>query len=51
MILLSADCFQYKLFQKNSLRNTIRVSNRLSVGPDLDPIHLQRLSADDKSQR
>ena len=37
---------------KNSLRNTIRVSNSLNpdydreVGPDLDPNCLQRLSAD-----
>ena len=40
-------------FSKNSFRNTIRVSNSLDpdqarhfVGPDLVPICLQRLSAD-----
>ena len=40
--------------KKESFRNTIRVSNSLdpdqdlhSVGPDLDPDCLQRLSADD----
>ena len=43
-------------FSKNSFRNTIRVSNsldldqdRCSVGPDLGPNCLQRLSPDDKS--
>ena len=43
---------------KNSSRNTIRVSNGsdpdqdpLSVGPDLDPNCLQKLSADDRSGR
>ena len=41
------------MFSKNSLRNTIRVSNSLdpdqarhSVGPDLGPNCLKRLSAD-----
>ena len=49
-LLLSADFFQNKLFM-----NIIRVSNGLdpdqdhdSVGPDLGPNCLQRLSADDK---
>ena len=42
-----------RLFQKNSYRNTIRVSNGLDpdkdghVRPDLDPNCLQRLLADD----
>ena len=43
-------------FSKNSIRNTIRVSNgldpdqdRCSVGPDLDPNCLQRLSANVES--
>ena len=47
--------FFHFFFQKNSFRNTIRVSNNLdldqdrySVGPDLGPNCLQRLSADDK---
>ena len=47
-LLLSAD-----LFQKNSFRNTTRVSNSLdldqtrhSVWPDLGPNCLQKLSAD-----
>ena len=51
----SADFFQNKLF-KNYFRTTIRVSNSLnpdqdrhSVGPDLDPNCLKRLSADDKT--
>ena len=46
--------FQNQLFQKNSLGKTIKVSNSLdpdqarrSVGPDLGPNCLQRLSADD----
>ena len=46
--------FSKSTFWKNSFRNTIRVSNsldrdldRLSVGPDLGPNCLQRLSADD----
>ena len=44
-------------FSKTSFRNTIRVSkvldqdkDRHSVGPDLDPNCLKRLSADDKSR-
>ena len=43
-------------FSKNSFRNTIPVSNRLDpdqahfVGPDLGPICLQRLSAEDNSR-
>ena len=43
-----------RLFSKHSFRNTIRVSNgwdpdqdQHSVGPDLGPNCLQRLSADD----
>ena len=47
--------FKIKFFKK-SFSNIIRVSNssdpdqaRHSVGPDLDPNCLQRLSADDKS--
>ena len=54
---LSADFFKI-IFSKNSFRNTIRVSNSLdpdqdrrSVGPNLGPNCLQRLSADDKSGR
>ena len=54
MLLLSpADLFQK--FSEKNFRNTIRVSNSLdpdqdqhSVGPDLGPNCLQRLSADDK---
>ena len=45
------------MFSKNSFRNTLRVSNSLDpdqdrhpVGPDLGPICLQRLSADDTSR-
>ena len=45
------------IFSENSFRNTFRVSNgcdpdqnRDSVGPDLGPNCLQRLSADDKSR-
>ena len=56
MLLLSSADFLSKLtFSKNSFRNIIRVSNGLnpdqdrhSVGPDLDPNCLQRLSVDDK---
>ena len=58
LLLLSAGFFQNQLFSKNSFRNTIRVSNGLdpdqhrhSVGPDLDPNCLQRLSADDTSRQ
>ena len=49
--------FSKLTFSKNSFRNTISVSNSLdpdqarhSVGPDLDPNCLQRLSADNKSR-
>ena len=50
-------CLFSKLtYPKNSFRGTIRVSKSLdsgqdrhSVGPDLDPYCLQRLSADEKS--
>ena len=45
-------------FSKNSFRNTIQVSNRLDpdqaqhfVLPDLGPICLQRLRADDTSRQ
>ena len=48
--------FSKSTFGKNSFRNTITVSNsldqdqaRCSVGPDLGPNCLQRLSADDTS--
>ena len=48
--------FSKLTFSKNSFRNTIIVSHgldpdqdRCSVGPDLDPNCLQRLSADEKS--
>ena len=51
----SADFFQKLTFSKNAFRNTISVSNALdlnqglsSVGPDLGPNCLQRLSADNK---
>ena len=54
-LLSSAGFFQKLTFSKNSFRNTIRVANgfdpdqdRRSVGPDLDPNCLQRLSADEK---
>ena len=60
LLLLSADFFsQISLLQKilSATVNTIRVSNSLdpdkaqhSVGPDLDPDCLQRLSADNKSR-
>ena len=50
--------FSKLTFSQNSFRNTIRVSNSLdseqdrhSVGPDLRPNCLQRLSVDDKSRR
>ena len=49
--------FSKSTFQKNSLKNTIIVSNRLDPdqvccfdGPDLGPNCLQRLSADNKSR-
>ena len=45
---------QNLLFQKNSFKNNIRVSNSVypdhSVSPDLGPNCLQMLSADDKSR-
>ena len=56
--LSSVDFFLEINFLKKSFRNTIRVSNTCSldpdqarhfVGPDLGPICLQWLSADDKS--
>ena len=56
LFLLSADFFKINFF-KNSFRNTVSVSNRLDqdqsrrfVGPDLGPICLQKLSADDTSR-
>ena len=58
LLLSSADFFQNELFSKNSFKNTIRVSKsldpdqaRYSVGPDLGPNCLQRLSADDTSRQ
>ena len=49
LLFSSADFFQNQLFKKDSFRNTIRVSKGLdSVGPDLSPSCLQRLSADKK---
>ena len=54
-IFMLADFFQNQHFQKNSFRNTNRVSNSVEldqawplVGPDLGPNCLQRYSADDK---
>ena len=54
-LLSSADFFSKLIFSKNSFRHTIKVSNALdpdqdrrSVGPDLGPNRLQRLSADDE---
>ena len=54
--LLSAIFIQSLLFKKNYFRNTIRVSNSLdpdqdrpTVGPDLGPNCLQRLSVNLKS--
>ena len=56
MLLSSADFFQIYLFQK-VLSRTLSVSNGLdpdkdqsSVGPDLGPYCLQRLSADTNSR-
>ena len=50
--------FPISTFSKNSIRNTIRVSNNLDpdqarhfVGPDLGPNCLQRLSADTTSRQ
>ena len=55
LLLLSSADFLKSTFQKQSFRNTIRVSNSLdpeqdrhSVGPDLGPNCLQGLSADEK---
>ena len=56
MIVLSSDFFHNQLvLKKKSFRNAIRVSNSLdpdqeghSVGSDLGPNCLHRLSADDK---
>ena len=53
MLLMSVDIFSKYFFSKNSFRNnTIRVANSLdsgqirqNIGPDLNPICLQRLSA------
>ena len=48
LLLWSADSFSH-FFSKTSVRNTIRMSSSLdpdSVGPDLGPKCLQRLSAD-----
>ena len=52
LLLSSSDFFSKLTFSKNSSRNTVRVSNGFdpdSVGPDLGPNCLQRLSATDKS--
>ena len=53
LLLSSADFFQNSLFQKKYFMNAIRESSgfdpdqdRHSVGPDLGPNCLQRLSAD-----
>ena len=63
MHLLSSDDFFSSKFaffflSKNSFRNNIKVSNSLdqgqdrrSVGPDLGPNCLQRLSANEESRR
>ena len=57
-LLSSADFFQNQPFRKKFFRNTIKVSTildpdqvRHSVGPDLGPNCLQRLSADDTSRQ
>ena len=57
-ILSSADFFSKLIFQKNSFRNTIRMSNSLDpdqvrqiVGPDLGPNCLPKLSADDTGRQ
>ena len=56
--LSSADFFQNQLFEKNSFRNTIRMSNSLDpdqarrfVEPDLGPNCLPSLSADDTGRQ
>ena len=56
MLLLSSDDSFQLPFSKNSFMNTIRVPNSLdsdqdrhSVGPDMDPNCLQRLSTEEKS--
>ena len=59
LLLSSADFFSKSTFyKKKSFRNNIRVSNGLdpdqdwhSVGPDLGPTCLLKLSADDKNHR
>ena len=56
LLLSSLDFYQKKkILQKILIRKTIRESNglepdqnRLSVSPDLGPVCLRRLSADDK---
>ena len=54
LLSLSTDFFQNELLKKKKIRKTNRVSNNLdldqdrqSVGPDLGPNRLQRLSAND----
>ena len=56
--LSSADFFSKSTFSKNSLGNTIRVSNSLDPDlarhfgrPELGPNDLQRLSADDTNRQ
>ena len=56
LLLLSADFFSKLNFSKNSFRKYIRVSKSLdpdqdkySVGPDLGPNCLERLSTESKS--
>ena len=58
LLLSSAGLFSKLPLSKYSFRNTIRVSNGFdpdqdcrSVGPDLGPNCLQKISADDKSRR
>ena len=58
MLLLSSADFFRIIFSKNSFRKAIRLSNSLdpdqdrhSVGPDLGPNSLQRISTDDKRRR
>ena len=57
-LLSSAYLFSELSVSKNSVRKTVRVSksldpgqDRRSVSPDLGPNCLQRLSAENKSQR